>query len=149
MAARFQSIFVAVMWTTCAWSIGCSTKNSNTQEPAATVDVGTEQIAVASSTTSAAPSASAKPAAKGETLFVAEALVDCVGEGPMKCMRVRARPDAEWSLFYDSIEGFEYEEGYRYELRVEVTSVSDPPADASSKRHRLLEIVSKEAVPKK
>lgn len=79
-----------------------------------------------------------------KTLFVKEALVDCEGEGPMQCMQVREGGSDEWVLFYDRIEGFTYEEGYAYELRVAVEPRAKPPADASSLRYRLLEVVTKE-----
>jgi hypothetical protein len=95
------------------------------------------------SSTIATSSRKPPPAASGKTLFVAEALVDCEGEGPMKCMRVRASEAEDWTLFYDSIEGFDYQEGQRYQLRVEVRDVANPPADGSSLRYRLLEVVSK------
>jgi len=94
--------------------------------------------------------ANEEPPPKGEgrddvkTMFVDAKLVDCVGEGPMKCMRIRDSADGEWTLLYDSIEGFEHEEGNLYELKVEVQGVSDSPADASSLRYRLVEVVSKE-----
>lgn len=49
----------------------------------------------------------------------------------------------EWTYFYDEIEGFQYEEGYVYELKVRVEDVEDPPADGSSLRYILVEILSK------
>lgn len=77
------------------------------------------------------------------TLFIGPELVDCEGAGPQKCMLVKESPDDEYSLFYDQIEGFDYEEGYEYELVVEVTKVENPPADASSLKYSLVEVVSK------
>lgn len=62
----------------------------------------------------------------------------------MKCMRTRGSESEEWSLFYDRIEGFTHEAGHTYELRVEKTTSANPPADASSFRYRLLEIVKKQ-----
>ena len=79
-----------------------------------------------------------------QTLFVREQLADCQGEAPMKCLQVRAAPTEEWRNLYAPIEGFHYEPAHAYELRVEVTQVAKPPADASSLRYRLLEIVSKQ-----
>lgn len=76
------------------------------------------------------------------TMYVAHHLVDCVGVGPMKCMLIRETPDAEWTMFYSQIEGFEYEPGFEYELRVRTEEIPDPPADASSIRYILEEVVS-------
>jgi hypothetical protein len=75
--------------------------------------------------------------------FVAPSRVDCVGEGVQKCLLVKEEPEAEWRRFYDSIEGFEYQEGYLYEILVDATPVENPPADASSMAYRLVRIVSK------
>ncbi len=78
--------------------------------------------------------------------FVHESRVDCEGEGPRQCLQVRESEDDDWTLFYSNIEGFEHEEGTRYELRVRVEEVPDPPADSSSLRYVLVEIVSQEKV---
>ena len=77
------------------------------------------------------------------TMYVGPQLVDCVGSGPQKCMLVKARPDAEWGLFYDGIEGFTFEPGYTYVLRVAVRRIENPPADGSSRAYRLVELVEK------
>ncbi|MBX3192248.1 MAG: DUF4377 domain-containing protein [Labilithrix sp.] len=82
------------------------------------------------------------------TLFVREALADCEGgAGPMKCMQVRGSDKEEWTLLYQSIEGFTYEPGNAYELRVAAKAAGKPPADGSSRRLRLVEIVSKKKAP--
>ncbi len=75
--------------------------------------------------------------------FVGPELVDCVGVAPQKCMQVKTNPDDDYSFFYDTIDGFEYEEGYEYELRVLVEPVQDPPADAPALTYTLIETVSK------
>jgi hypothetical protein len=80
------------------------------------------------------------------TLEVAAARVPCVGLGPRECLQVRERADAPWQLFYDSIEGFAYEPGYLYVLRVSRRPVPNPPADGSSLAYRLIVLVSKTAV---
>ncbi|MCB8926789.1 MAG: META domain-containing protein [Ardenticatenaceae bacterium] len=81
-----------------------------------------------------------------KTLFVGPELVDCVGEAPQQCLQVRENEADEWTLFYDQINGFEFEPGYAYELRVTETEVENPPADASSLEVTLVEVVSKTAV---
>lgn len=81
------------------------------------------------------------------TLEVAPARVACVGVAPMQCLRVRALPDGAWQLFYDSIEGFTYEPGYTWVVRVVERDVPNPPADGSSVAYRLVTIVSRTAAP--
>lgn len=80
----------------------------------------------------------------GTTLYVGPYQVPCTGVAPQMCMLTREDPKDDWTLFYDQIEGFEYEPGYQYELLVQKQEVENPPADASSIRWTLLEIVSKE-----
>ena len=77
------------------------------------------------------------------TLFIADHLADCTGVSEQKCMLIKEKPDEEWTYFYDKISGFDYEEGYTYEVRVKVEEVENPPADASSKKYTLTELVAK------
>ena len=86
------------------------------------------------------------PAGEEVTLYVGPELVDCVGVGPMQCMLVKENPEDDYKYFYSQIEGFEFEPGYEYELRVLVTPVENAPADASSLQYTLVEVVSKEPV---
>jgi heat shock protein HslJ len=81
-----------------------------------------------------------------KTLFVGPELADCVGVGPQQCMQVKEDADGEYSLFYNQIEGFTFEPGFVYELSVSVETIANPPADGSSLRYVLNEIVSKTAV---
>jgi hypothetical protein len=143
MVRPLAALFVALA------ALGCS--------PAAHPDPGLDASAPSSTTTasaapsaavSAAPSGSADPPAEpGLTLWVGPRLVDCEGEGPMKCMRVRRAAEGDWELLYQSIEGFTFEEGNAYELRVSRTPVDNPPAGGSSVRYALIEVVSKSAAP--
>ncbi len=74
-----------------------------------------------------------------EVVIEAE-LVDCVGVAPMRCMVV------DGGLFYDEIEGFEHEAGFRYRVRMERYDPwggGEPPADASAWGYRLVEVVEK------
>ena len=78
-----------------------------------------------------------------EDVVIGPDLVDCVGVAPMRCMVV----DGE--LFYDEIEGFEHEAKYRYRIRMERYDPWDgklPPADASWRGYRLMEVLEKARV---
>lgn len=66
----------------------------------------------------------------------------CVGVGPMDCLVINGE------FFYDQIEGFKFEPGYSYELKVERAQQANVPADASKYTYKLLEIVSKVPNPK-
>jgi heat shock protein HslJ len=78
-----------------------------------------------------------------KVLYVGSELVDCEGEGPQKCMLIKESLDGEYQLFYSQIEGFEFEPGYEYELKVRVEDVENPPAGGSSLKYTLIEEVSK------
>ncbi|MDB4884429.1 MAG: heat-shock protein HslJ, partial [Gemmatimonadetes bacterium] len=78
------------------------------------------------------------------TLEVDAHRVPCTGEARTRCLRVRVPPDTAWRFFHDPIEGFAFEEGYRWRLDVERRSVANPPADGSAVAYRLVRILSKE-----
>ena len=80
------------------------------------------------------------------TILVAPVIVECEGEGPQTCMLVKENPEDKWELFYDSINGFEFKEGYDSVIKVREEQVEDPPAGASSIRWILVELVSQEEV---
>ncbi|WP_207420745.1 DUF4377 domain-containing protein [Desertivirga brevis] len=75
----------------------------------------------------------------------------CYGVDEMNCMLVQMDGDIgkdEWEYFYGGIEGFQYEEGYIYRLQVHKEQVKNPPADGSSIRYILVNILSKTKVTK-
>ncbi|MFC0184547.1 Heat shock protein HslJ [Pseudarcicella hirudinis] len=77
-------------------------------------------------------------------LIVADHQADCsAGAGKMKCLLVKSSPEKKWENFYNSIDGFEYQPGFQYELLVTVSKVVNPPADASSLKYTLRDIISK------
>lgn len=78
-----------------------------------------------------------------KSLYIGPKLEDCTGVGPQKCMMVKEDPDDDYQYFYQPIEGFEYEEGYEYEIVVTVEKVENPPADGSSLKYSLVKIVNK------
>ncbi len=76
-------------------------------------------------------------------VVVGPELKDCVGVGPRQCMVV------DGLLFYDGIDGFDYEEGYEYRLRIEQFDAwpgQEPPQDAGRYGYRLIEVISKTTV---
>jgi hypothetical protein len=76
---------------------------------------------------------------------------ECVGEREGNCLLVQEGDHIgtdNWSLFYyeGSIEGFDYEPGYIYHLKVKKKKIKNPPMDGSSISYRLVRIMSKEKV---
>ena len=83
------------------------------------------------------------------TLYIDSNLTECVGAAKQKCMLVREDPTSDWEFFYDQIKGFEYQQGYEYKLTVNVTETENPPADASSLKYSLVDILEKKIVENK
>ncbi|TXF90087.1 DUF4377 domain-containing protein [Neolewinella aurantiaca] len=99
------------------------------------------------------PKATTSSALNTLTFWVDGMKVPCTGAGPQSCLRVKKGEDfnsAEWELLYSGIEGFDYETGYVYQLKVSETRLppAQVPADASSIKYTLVEIVDKRPDPK-
>ena len=80
-----------------------------------------------------------------QTWLVAAQKNECIGVAAQQCMLIKRKPNDEWQKFYDPIEGFSYQKGFEYKLRVAVTPIEQPMADGSDRRYTLLDILSKEA----
>ncbi|WP_177763524.1 META domain-containing protein [Flavobacterium sp. I3-2] len=77
-------------------------------------------------------------------ISIKENKVPCVGVAPMECLQVKMGNSKEWTYFYDSIEGFDYEPGFTYKLKVEKTKKQgNLPADASAYNYKLKKVISK------
>ncbi len=77
-------------------------------------------------------------------LDVDSQMADCVGVAPRKCLRVRAADDSgksQWELWYAHIDGFEWKPGVEYRVKIHGEPVANPPADASSMRWTLVEVI--------
>ena len=59
------------------------------------------------------------------------------------CLQSRINENDEWSYLNNPIEGFDYEWGYNYKVRVKIEEIDNPPEDASSLTYTLLEIIEK------
>ncbi|MBS1551475.1 MAG: DUF4377 domain-containing protein [Bacteroidetes bacterium] len=77
------------------------------------------------------------------TLYISPKKADCTGLIHMKCLQIKFIPEENWQNFSGEIEGFEYEEGYEYEITVDKTDVPDPPADAPSFRYVFKNLIEK------
>ena len=78
--------------------------------------------------------------------------IACVGVAPMSCLQVKRGDPAkgEWQNFYGAIEGFEYRPGYLYRLLVRETQLPPErvPADATSIRYELVEVIERAPDPR-
>jgi Domain of unknown function (DUF4377) len=93
-----------------------------------------------------ASTACAADGSEEEVMLVDHYKQPCMGMAPQLCLRVAQNGSEDLNNFYDSIAGFDYEWGHRYELQVQITEIDNPPADGSSRRYTLLEVISDEVV---
>ncbi|MDR5590036.1 DUF4377 domain-containing protein [Christiangramia sp. SM2212] len=73
-----------------------------------------------------------------------------MGEGPYLVYLIQESEDIggeNWGYLYDGIEGFEYELGYVYDLKVKKITLENPPADGSSIKYILVNVRHKEKAP--
>lgn len=67
-----------------------------------------------------------------------------MGVAPMEVFLVKEGDATEWSFFYSTIEGFNYEPGYEYVIEVKKEEAEEPvPADASSIKYTFMKEISK------
>ncbi|MEZ4793778.1 MAG: DUF4377 domain-containing protein [Gelidibacter sp.] len=82
-----------------------------------------------------------------KTIYVADTMVNCTGAAAQKCLQIKENEKDNWTNFYSAIEGFDYEAGYSYKLKVEVSKIENPPADAPSEKYILVEVLDKTKTP--
>jgi heat shock protein HslJ len=88
-------------------------------------------------------------AAQIKFIYVASQKVAC-SAGAMRttCLQIRERKEDPWQLWYGNIQGFNFEPGIAYRLRILEEQVGNPPADASAIRWTLDMVVEQEVVKK-
>ncbi|MBO3096962.1 DUF4377 domain-containing protein [Gelidibacter pelagius] len=82
-----------------------------------------------------------------KTILIANAKVDCTDVATQKCLQIKEVGESDWTYFYSDIEGFDYIEGFYYKIKVAVTEVENPPADGSSLKYKLIEVLEKSKAP--
>ena len=72
---------------------------------------------------------------------------ECVGVFLQWCYLVKEPGQPDFQFLYESIEGFNYQWGYVYDLEVDQEQVSNPPEDASPVRVVLHKLISQVRQP--
>lgn len=79
-----------------------------------------------------------------ETIYIiASKKADCQGVALQKCFFIKKEQQENWHYFYSTIKGFNYEEGFEYEILVSEKQIENPPQDASSIAYTFVKIISK------
>lgn len=68
-------------------------------------------------------------------------LSNCSGVGAHQCLRVRSDAAHPWELWYAPINGFVWQPGVKYRLRIRGEPVAHAAADASTMRWTLVEVL--------
>lgn len=80
------------------------------------------------------------------TLVVLDHQQECVGVAIQLCLLVHDAGATTVERMYSTPRGFDYAWGFTYEIRIEEHEVSNPPADGSSIRRELEQVLSMEQV---
>lgn len=88
-----------------------------------------------------------------EIWWVNGSKVDCLGIGPMKCLQIQKSDTIQpgnWQNFYTEIDGFNFQNGYLFKIKVreEKLNPAKVPADGSSVKYKLVEILEKMPDPR-
>ncbi len=81
-----------------------------------------------------------------KTLLIAPYQIIGMGVGPRLCYLAKSGEEDLWQMFYASIHGFDFEPGMGYRLKVKQSPVDNLPADSSSLRYDLVEVIEKRPV---
>lgn len=76
-------------------------------------------------------------------MFIGAKTVDCSGDGKYKCMMVKDAPEKNWEFFYDSIEGFRHEQGFEYQILIEIVNLPQESKDGAFVKYILRRVISK------
>lgn len=89
-----------------------------------------------------------KPAADAprKFIYVSAETRPCMGVAPMTCLQVREKESDAWQLHYSGIADFDPQPGIEYRLRIIEEKVATPPADASSIRWTLDQVIEQRVV---
>ena len=80
--------------------------------------------------------------AKGnKTLLVADRKIACAGE--FECIQIKEKASAPWRFYSDTIEGFNYEEGYEYKISVQPLQTKNTLSGIYEEKYKLLRVITK------
>ncbi len=70
----------------------------------------------------------------------------CYGEGSQLCFLIKEKNDEAWTPIFENIQGFEYEWGYTYKLKVLKDKLDGPSRDGRTHSYKLIKEVEKDFV---
>ena len=82
-----------------------------------------------------------------ETLIIGPYTETCQGFIEQQCYLEFNEESQEWEFFYESIQGFDFEPGYIYTLKVRLEDRGTEIQDVGRYAYHLVEVLSKEEAP--
>ena len=89
---------------------------------------------------------SVRPAERTEVITIGPYTQTCQGFIEQECFLIYNEARQKWELFYESIEGFDFAEGFIYTLKVRLVDRGAEIQDVGRYAYHLVEVLSKEAV---
>lgn len=80
-----------------------------------------------------------------ETLIIGPYKVDCVGAFEQECYLEFNEERQRWEFFYEGIQGFDFEPGFIWTLKVSLHEREEGIQDVGRYEYRLVEVLDKEA----
>lgn len=77
-------------------------------------------------------------------IYIAPQKVDCLGMADQKCFLIRNKPGENWIMNSGSINGFDYEEGFEYKVKVVKDKVPGPIQGVGATNYRVVKVLEKE-----
>lgn len=81
-----------------------------------------------------------------KTLVINESKGPCEGNPDAKCLLIKEQGKKEFEIFYQNIEGFTFEEGYRQTILVNERYVANPMIKQTEPIYKLVKVIKKELV---
>ena len=81
-----------------------------------------------------------------EILTIGPYTQTCQGVAEQDCFLAYNEESQQWELFYENIQGFDFEPGFTYTLRVRLEERDPVPQDAGRYAYYLIEVLNKEEV---
>ncbi|MCO6524908.1 MAG: DUF4377 domain-containing protein [Candidatus Schmidhempelia sp.] len=75
-------------------------------------------------------------------------LIDCYGGKPMHCLSVKGADINNGQVYYSAIDGFHFEPGYNYTLKVKQLNKEINPKDETTPQWSLVQVIKKVPVKK-
>ncbi|MCY3743322.1 MAG: DUF4377 domain-containing protein [Candidatus Poribacteria bacterium] len=80
-----------------------------------------------------------------ETIIIGPYKVDCVGAFEQECYLEFNEERQRWEFFYEGIQGFDFEPGFIWTLKVSLHEREEGIQDVGRYEYRLVEVLDKEA----